>query len=109
MNKSELIDSVARRQTHLGTSDVELAVKSLIDQLAQALEQGERIEIRGFGSFSVSNRLARVGRNPKTGAAVSLPPKRVSHFKPGKELRDSVNAGLLAGVPIAVAVPELKS
>ena len=91
MTKSELIDAIAARQTHLGFMDVELSVKSVLDQLSDALERGERVEIRGFGSFSVNFRPARVGRNPKTGATVSLPGKSVPHFKPGKELRDRAN------------------
>ncbi len=91
MTKSELIDAIAARQTHLGFMDVELSVKSVLDQLSDALERGDRVEIRGFGSFSVNFRPARVGRNPKTGATVSLPGKSVPHFKPGKELRDRAN------------------
>ncbi len=91
MTKSELIEAMALRQRHLGVTDVEMAVKSLLDQLCLALEKGQRIEVRGFGSFSVNYRQARVGRNPKTGAAVDLKGKYVPHFKPGKELRDRVN------------------
>ena len=91
MTKSELIDAIAVRQSHLGFMDVELSVKSVLDQLSDALERGDRVEIRGFGSFSVNFRPARVGRNPKTGATVSLPGKSVPHFKPGKELRDRAN------------------
>ena len=91
MTKSELIDAIAARQKHLGFMDVELSVKSVLDQLSDALERGERVEIRGFGSFSVNFRPARVGRNPKTGTAVSLPGKSVPHFKPGKDLRDRAN------------------
>jgi integration host factor subunit beta len=99
MTKSELIDAIAARQTHLGFMDVELAVKSVLDQLSDALEQGERVEIRGFGSFSINFRPARVGRNPKTGATVSLPGKSVPHFKPGKELRDRANGTVVAVKP----------
>ena len=91
MTKSELIEALARKQSHLAYKDVELAVKSLIEQMSAALAVGERIEIRGFGSFSLHYRPPRVGRNPKTGAAVSLPGKYVPHFKPGKELRERVN------------------
>jgi integration host factor subunit beta len=97
MTKSELIEAIAARQSHLGFTDVELSVKSVLDQLSDALERGERVEIRGFGSFSVNFRPARVGRNPKTGATVSLPGKSVPHFKPGKELRDRVN-GVIAEI-----------
>ena len=71
---------------------MEAAVKTMIEQMSQALADGERIEIRGFGSFSLHYRPSRVGRNPKTGEPVELPPKCVPHFKPGKELRERVNA-----------------
>jgi integration host factor subunit beta len=92
MTKSELIEVLARKQNQLAYKDVEQAVKSLIEQMSEALSSGERIEIRGFGSFSLHFRPPRVGRNPKTGSAVSLPGKYVPHFKPGKELRERVNA-----------------
>lgn len=91
MTKSELIELLARKQGHLAHKDVELAVKSLIEQMSQSLASGERIEIRGFGSFSLHYRPPRMGRNPKTGSAVALPGKYVPHFKPGKELRERVN------------------
>ena len=91
MTKSELIEAMFARQQHLGASDVELAVKNLLEQMTNALAAGERIEIRGFGSFSLHYRPARMGRNPKTGEAVALPGKHVPHFKPGKELRERVN------------------
>ena len=92
MTKSELIDILARKQTHLPYKDVELAVKTLLEQMSQALATGNRIEIRGFGSFSLHFRPPRVGRNPKTGESVSLAGKHVPHFKPGKELRERVNS-----------------
>jgi len=91
MTKSELIEVIARAQSHLAYRDIELAVKCMIEQMGQALASGERIEIRGFGSFSLHFRPPRMGRNPKTGGAVSLPGKHVPHFKPGKDLRDRVN------------------
>jgi integration host factor subunit beta len=91
LTKSELIEVIAREQSHLAYRDVELAVKCMIEQMSQALASGERIEIRGFGSFSLHYRPARLGRNPKTGDAVSLAGKHVPHFKPGKELRERVN------------------
>jgi integration host factor subunit beta len=91
MTKSELIEALAERQKHLAFNDVELAVKSLLEQMSHALSNGERIEIRGFGSFSLHYRPPRMGRNPKTGTAVALPGKYVPHFKPGKELRERVN------------------
>jgi integration host factor subunit beta len=91
MMKSELIDILAREQNHLAYKDVELAVRCILEQMSAALASGERIEIRGFGSFSLHFRPPRVGRNPKTGDAVALSGKHVPHFKPGKELRDRVN------------------
>lgn len=91
ITKSELIEGLAKSQGHLAYKDVELAVKSLIEMMSTALTSGERIEIRGFGSFSLHYRPPRVGRNPKSGNAVTLPGKHVPHFKPGKELRDRVN------------------
>ena len=94
MTKSELIERLAERQTQLSLKDVELVVKSLLEHMAQSLAQGKRIEIRGFGSFSLHYREPRVGRNPKTGQSVELEGKYVPHFKPGKELRDRVNESL---------------
>jgi integration host factor subunit beta len=93
MTKSELIEILTRRQGHLKADDVDLAVKNLLEMMSNALTQGERIEIRGFGSFSLHFRPPRLGRNPKTGDSVALPGKHVPHFKPGKELRDRVNSG----------------
>ena len=93
MTKSELIDAIARRQSHLNAKDVELAVKYLIEVMSNSLASGERIEIRGFGSFSLHFRPPRIGRNPKSGEAVALSGKYVPHFKPGKDLRERVNAG----------------
>ncbi|EHQ52672.1 integration host factor subunit beta [Ectothiorhodospira sp. PHS-1] len=98
MTKSELIDILARKQSHLAYKDVELSVKTLLEQMSQALATGDRIEIRGFGSFSLHFRPPRVGRNPKTGETVSLPGKYVPHFKPGKELRERVNEPEKAGI-----------
>lgn len=92
MTKSELIEALAKRQPHLSFKDVEEAVKSIIEKMNQALSSGERIEIRGFGSFSLHMRPPRLGRNPKTGESVQLTKKFVPHFKPGKELRDRVDA-----------------
>ncbi|MDT0497235.1 integration host factor subunit beta [Algiphilus sp. W345] len=91
MTKSELIDKLAIRQTHLMHKDVELAVKLILDEVSLALARQDRVEIRGFGSFSLHHRPARVGRNPKTGDAVTISAKYVPHFKPGKELRERVN------------------
>ncbi|MEC9256817.1 MAG: integration host factor subunit beta, partial [Pseudomonadota bacterium] len=90
MTKSELIERIVSRQPQLSAKDVELAVKTLLDHMSQTLSSGDRIEIRGFGSFSLHYRAPRVGRNPKTGETVELQGKFVPHFKPGKELRDQV-------------------
>ncbi len=92
MTKSELISKLAMRYTQLVTKDAELAVKTILDAMGDSLSQGERIEIRGFGSFSLNYRPPRVGRNPKTGGKVSVPEKYVPHFKAGKELRERVDA-----------------
>lgn len=77
--------------------DTDLAVKTILDAMAQALCEGQRIEIRGFGSFSLSNRPSRIGRNPKSGQQVYVPSKRVPHFKPGKQLREQVDANVKSG------------
>ncbi len=91
MTKSGLIERLALKQTHLMHKDAELAVKMVLDEIGNALARRERVEIRGFGSFSLHHRPARVGRNPKTGESVRIPEKRVPHFKPGKEMRERVN------------------
>jgi integration host factor subunit beta len=96
VTKSEMIQALSERQPHLDSPDIELAVKSLIDQMSDALANGERIEVRGFGSFSLHFRPPRMGRNPKTGEVVALSGKYVPHFKPGKELRERVNASAAA-------------
>lgn len=94
MTKSELIERIAAQQPQLSAKDVELAVKTIIEQMSYALARGERIEIRGFGSFSLHYRSPRKGRNPKTGDTVELEGKYVPHFKPGKEMRERVNASI---------------
>src|SRR3546814_17601026 len=96
MTKSELIELLAAKQTHLMHKDVELAVKLVLDQISNALARDERVEIRGFGSFALHQRPARVGRNHKTGEPVQNPPKRVPHFTPGKEIRERVTAAATA-------------
>jgi integration host factor subunit beta len=93
MTKSELIEIISAKQKHLPAKDVELAVKQLLEIMSDALATGERIEIRGFGSFSLHFRPPRQGRNPKTGEAVALAGTHVPHFKPGKDLRERVNDG----------------
>ncbi len=93
MTKSELIEIITTKQKHLPAKDVELALKQMLEIMSDALAQGDRIEIRGFGSFSLHFRPPRQGRNPKTGEAVALDGKFVPHFKPGKDLRERVNEG----------------
>lgn len=94
MTKSELIERIVSRQPQLTPKDVELAVKTLLDQMSESLSAGERIEIRGFGSFTLHYRAPRQGRNPKTGESVELKGKYVPHFKAGKDLREQVNDSL---------------
>ena len=91
LTKSKLIARISKENQQLSPRDVELAVKTLIDYMADTLAEGGRIEVRGFGSFSLHFRAPRVGRNPKTGASVKLHGKYVPHFKSGKELRERVN------------------
>ena len=98
MTKSDLIEALAENQSHLALRDVELAVKGLLESMSNSLSSGERIEIRGFGSFSLHFRPPRMGRNPKSGDAVALSGKYVPHFKPGKELRERVNDGFAASL-----------
>lgn len=91
MTKSELIERLSERHSQLVAKDADLAVKTILDAMADALRDGHRIEIRGFGSFSLNVRPPRVGRNPKSGEKVAVPSKRVPHFKAGKELRERVD------------------
>ncbi|WP_415883573.1 integration host factor subunit beta [Neptuniibacter sp. SY11_33] len=91
MTKSELIEVLVDRHEQLSVKDIELSVKTMLDHMTESLSQGDRIEIRGFGSFSLHYRAPRTGRNPKTGESVALDAKYVPHFKPGKELREQVN------------------
>jgi integration host factor subunit beta len=92
MIKSELIIRLAEANPHLYQRDVERIVSTIFDEIAAALARGDRVELRGFGAFSVKQRPARVGRNPRTGAAVNVPAKNVPFFKTGKELRERLNA-----------------
>ena len=94
MTKSELIERIVEQQDQLSAKDVELAIKTMLEHMSSTLAAGERIEIRGFGSFSLHYRAPRIGRNPKTGDSVALDGKHVPHFKPGKVLRDRVNESL---------------
>ncbi len=99
MTKSELMVRLAevfaeKNGNQLMAKDVEYSVKVLVDTMTRSLARGQRIEIRGFGSFDLNHRPARVGRNPKTGDRVEVPEKHVPHFKPGKELRERVDMAL---------------
>ena len=94
MTKAELIEILAEQHAHVPVKDVENAVKEILEQMAGSLSTSDRIEIRGFGSFSLHFRAPRTGRNPKTGDTVELEGKHVPHFKPGKELRDRVNESI---------------
>lgn len=93
MTKSELIAYIAEANPHLLQRDAELIVATIFEQIVAALAAGERVELRGFGAFTVKHRDARTGRNPRTGATVSVHKKRVPFFKAGKELRERVNGG----------------
>jgi len=92
MVKSELINLIANKQETLSLKDVELSVNCILERMSNSLGEGERIEIRGFGSFSLHYRPPRKAHNPKTGARVYTAAKYTPHFKPGKDLRDRVNA-----------------
>ena len=92
MTKSDLIARLAARYPQLVAKDADLAVKTILDAMTLSLSEGQRIEIRGFGSFNIRHHAPRVGRNPKTGETIDLPKKVVIHFKPGKEIRDRVDA-----------------
>ena len=92
MTKSELIERIVTHQGQLSSKDVELAIKTMLEQMAQALATGERIEIRGFGSFSLHYRAPRVGRNPKTGEEIPITARTVVTFRPGQKLKERVEA-----------------
>ncbi len=96
MTKADLVEEVSR-VTELTRKDSEVIVDQLFDSVIKALKAGDKLEVRGFGSFRVRQRNARVGRNPKTGEKVEVPAKRVPYFKPSKELKDLINDGTTAG------------
>ncbi|PWS38902.1 integration host factor subunit beta [Falsiroseomonas bella] len=95
MTRSELIAQLAASNQHLRQPDVELIVSTIFDEITEALARGDRVELRGFGAFSIKKRDPRTGRNPRTGTAVEVSAKAVPYFKPGKELRERVNGGPL--------------
>lgn len=94
MTRSELIRTLTEKQNYVGYRETELVVKHVFETMIKALGMGERIEIRNFGSFSLRFRRPRKARNPKTGAPLTIDSKYAAHFKPGKELKDRVNAGM---------------
>lgn len=104
MTKADLIDEVSR-VAELTRKDSEIIVESIFDSVVRSLRSGDKIEIRGFGSFRTRQRRARVGRNPKTGDRVEVPPKKIPFFKPSKELKDLVNGGQTAAVSAPPASP----
>ncbi len=93
MIRSELLQALARENPELRSEDVERALDTFFDEIAERLSEGGRVELRGFGAFSTRQREARKGRNPRTGESVSVPDKRVPYFKPGKEMRARLNVG----------------
>jgi integration host factor subunit beta len=101
MTRSDLVTQLAEQFSQLTHRDTEFAVKTILDAMSDALARGHRIEIRGFGSFSINRRPPRMGRNPRSGEQVVIPEKLVPHFKPGKALREAVDAH----VPVAGAEP----
>jgi integration host factor subunit beta len=94
MTRSDLVEALAEKFPQLTQRDADMAVKTVLDAMSESLIKGHRIEIRGFGSFTVNRRPPRLGRNPRSGESVAIPEKRVPHFKPGKSLREAVDAKL---------------
>ena len=91
MIKSELVQRIAEHNPHLYQRDVENIVNAILDEIVAALARGDRVELRGFGAFSVKHRPARAGRNPRTGEAIKIKKAKVPKFRPGKALKDAVN------------------
>jgi integration host factor subunit beta len=102
MTKAELIEDVSRA-IEMSRKDSEVVVETIFESIVKSLRSGDKIEIRGFGSFRTRQRDARVGRNPKTGARVDVPPKKIPYFKPSKELKDLVNSTQAGTAPSAPA------
>ncbi len=109
MTRSDLVAALAERFGQLAHRDTEFAVKTMLDAMSDALARGHRIEIRGFGSFSINRRPPRVGRNPRSGEQVTIPEKLVPHFKPGKALREAVDANVPVLDSAAVAPPAARA
>ena len=95
INKRELIEIIANEQEQLPYKDIELSIKTIIESMINSLKKGKRIEIRGFGSFSLRYRKSRIGRNPKSGETVNIDERYVPHFKPGKDLKERVKTSWL--------------
>lgn len=110
MTKSELVQAIGQKMPHLSGRDADVVVNAIFDAMTEALCIGDRIEVRGFGSFSVRSRRPRVGRNPKTGESIEVPSKRVPFFTVGHDLRERVNEGRLSnpttGDPVAAEEEE---
>jgi integration host factor subunit beta len=105
MTRSDLVTQLSEQFSQLTHRDTEFAVKTILDAMSDALARGHRIEIRGFGSFSINRRPPRVGRNPRSGEQVVIPEKLVPHFKPGKALREAVDARAVVDPDAAVQDP----
>ncbi|TSE23918.1 HU family DNA-binding protein [Tepidimonas aquatica] len=99
MNRSDLFDALAEHHPQLTADDAQAAARTILEAMTEALARGQRIELRGFGSFAVVARNARLARNPRTGQAVAVPPRRTLHFKAGKALREAVDAAARSGTP----------
>lgn len=104
MTKAELIEEVSR-VVEMTRKDSEIIVEAIFDSVVRSLKSGEKIEIRGFGSFRTRERQSRIGRNPKTGARVDVPAKRIPYFKPSKELKDLVNGDMPGVLPVSTVNP----
>ena len=104
MTKAELIEDVSR-VVDMSRKDSEVIVETIFDSIVKSLKAGDKIEIRGFGSFRTRHRQPRIGRNPKTGARVDVPAKKIPYFKPSKELKDLVNAAVSTGTPAVPSAP----
>ena len=102
MTKAELIEDVSQA-IEMSRKDSEIVVETIFESIVRSLRSGDKIEIRGFGSFRTRQREARIGRNPKTGARVDVPPKKIPYFKPSKELKDLVNNNSVAAAPSAAS------
>ncbi len=106
MTRSELIAALAADHPHLTLMDVERIVAALFDEMTATLARGDRVELRGFGAFSVKRRQARAGRNPHTGETVDVTEKTVPFFRAGRELREMINAGMATGEAAEPAAPK---